>query len=131
MRDRSPEKEAYWRKVLHRQEESGQSVRRFCREEGISEASFYDAVGGKSRGEPPSLKNAFIWTASPVWVAQIAPLPTHSTSARVELNRMIQGATSQSDAGCDTCLDALSPIDCIPSYAAKRQRSVARGGNPW
>ncbi|QDU62694.1 hypothetical protein Pan216_35630 [Planctomycetes bacterium Pan216] len=38
---RSPEKEAYWRKVVHRQEESGQSVRRFCREEGISEASFY------------------------------------------------------------------------------------------
>ncbi|WP_145253546.1 IS66 family insertion sequence element accessory protein TnpA [Planctomycetes bacterium Pan216] len=41
MRVRCAEKEAYWRKVVHRQEESGQSVRRFCREEGISEASFY------------------------------------------------------------------------------------------
>ncbi|QDU62832.1 Transposase [Planctomycetes bacterium Pan216] len=41
MRVRCAEKEAYWRKVVRRQEESGRGVRRFCREEGISEASFY------------------------------------------------------------------------------------------
>ncbi|QDU64524.1 hypothetical protein Pan216_54140 [Planctomycetes bacterium Pan216] len=63
-----------------------------------------------------------------VWVAQIGPLPTLSTSARVESNKMIQGATSQSDAGCDTCLDALSPIDCIPSFLCREAAAVSSQG---
>jgi hypothetical protein len=37
----SAEKEAYWRSVLHRQKESGLSVRQFCREQQLSQASFY------------------------------------------------------------------------------------------
>jgi hypothetical protein len=37
----SAEKEAYWRSVVRRQERSGLSVRQFCREEQLSEASFY------------------------------------------------------------------------------------------
>jgi hypothetical protein len=37
----SAEKEAYWRSVLRRQERSGLSVRQFCREQRLSQASFY------------------------------------------------------------------------------------------
>lgn len=40
-RNRSVEKEAFWRGVLSRQRASGLSVRRFCLREEISEASFY------------------------------------------------------------------------------------------
>lgn len=38
---RSVEKEAFWRRVLDRQQASGLSVRRFCQGEGVSEGSFY------------------------------------------------------------------------------------------
>ena len=41
MSKRSEEKRAYWRDVLERQRESGLSVRQFCREHQISEASFH------------------------------------------------------------------------------------------
>lgn len=41
MSRRSPEKEAYWRKMLHRQRRSSLSVRQFCKDHGLSEASFF------------------------------------------------------------------------------------------
>jgi hypothetical protein len=37
----SPEKEVYWREMLRRQQRSGLSVRQFCSDEGLSEASFF------------------------------------------------------------------------------------------
>ena len=37
----SPEKEGYWRKMLRRQGRSGLSVRQFCKDGGLSEASFF------------------------------------------------------------------------------------------
>ena len=45
MSKRSEEKRAYWRSVLERQRESGLNVRRFCREERISEAELYRLKG--------------------------------------------------------------------------------------
>ena len=38
---RSVEKESYWRGQLERQSASGQSIRRWCRESGVSEPTFY------------------------------------------------------------------------------------------
>jgi len=38
---RSAEKEAFWRLVFEEHRVSGQSVRAFCKQESISEASFY------------------------------------------------------------------------------------------
>ena len=38
---RSPEKEAFWRLVFQEHQSSGQSVRSFCDQESLSEASFY------------------------------------------------------------------------------------------
>lgn len=38
---KSTSKERLWREILQRQADSGQSVRRFCASEGISEPSFY------------------------------------------------------------------------------------------
>ena len=40
-RRRSVEKEAYWRGQLERQSGSGLSIRRWCRESGVSEPTFY------------------------------------------------------------------------------------------
>lgn len=40
-RNRSVEKEAFWRDVLDRHRSSGLSVRRFCLRERVAEASFY------------------------------------------------------------------------------------------
>jgi len=37
----SPEKEAYWREMLSRQQRSGQSVHQFCKDQDLSEPSFY------------------------------------------------------------------------------------------
>jgi transposase-like protein len=38
---RSVEKEAYWRGQLERQSPSGLSIRRWCRENGVSEPAYY------------------------------------------------------------------------------------------
>jgi hypothetical protein len=38
---RDGKKERKWREVLGEQRQSGQSVREFCREQGLKEASFY------------------------------------------------------------------------------------------
>lgn len=37
----SEEKRAFWRMVIQMQEESGLSVRKFCEQEGVSQASFF------------------------------------------------------------------------------------------
>ena len=40
-RKRSVEKEAYWRRHVERQAESGSSIRRYCGQHGLTEQSFY------------------------------------------------------------------------------------------
>jgi hypothetical protein len=40
-RKKSTEKELRWRRIMKRQAGSGLSIRRFCMNEGISQASFY------------------------------------------------------------------------------------------
>ena len=41
MSKRSEQRRAYWREVLERQQKSGLSIRQFCREQQVSEASFH------------------------------------------------------------------------------------------
>jgi hypothetical protein len=60
MSKRSEEKRAYWRDVLERQRESGSSVRQFCREHRISEASFHSwkrKIAGHDRDDAASSEN--------------------------------------------------------------------------
>jgi hypothetical protein len=52
MSKQSEERRAYWRSVLERQRTSGLSVRQFCREERVSEASFHSwkrKIAGQDR----------------------------------------------------------------------------------
>lgn len=53
MSKRSEEKRAYWRGVLERQGASGLSVRQFCGEEKISEASFHSWKRKLLHGDRP------------------------------------------------------------------------------
>ncbi len=49
------EKQAYWRDIVRRQQESGQTVRGYCRDNNLSEPSFYSwrrELAG--RGQPTS-----------------------------------------------------------------------------
>ena len=41
MRKAQEERHRYWRKLIAQQEQSGQSVRAFCQQQGTSEPSFY------------------------------------------------------------------------------------------
>lgn len=53
----TPAKETWWREILGRQVASGLSVRAFCRQEGIGEASFYywrRAIRTRDAGPPPA-----------------------------------------------------------------------------
>jgi transposase-like protein len=57
MSKQSEEKRAYWRDVLERQRESGLSVRQFCREHQVSEASFHSwkrKIAGHDRDDAVS-----------------------------------------------------------------------------
>ena len=60
MSKQSEEKRAYWRGVLERQRESGLSVRQFCREQRVSEASFHSwkrKIAGHDRDDAASSEN--------------------------------------------------------------------------
>ena len=57
MARRSEEKREYWRGVLARQQESGLSIRQFCREQQVAEASFHSwkrKIVGHTRTEAAS-----------------------------------------------------------------------------
>ena len=66
-RQSSEEKRAFWRMVIQMQEESGLSVRKFCEQEGLGEASFFawrrkfrsgeveEADGGEKKGKSARL----------------------------------------------------------------------------
>ena len=76
MRRERKDRENYWRSVLDRQAESGQSVASFCRQESLSAASFYAwrrKLKGRDVADGPQLV--------PV---QIAPVPT-SAPVRIYL----------------------------------------------
>lgn len=63
---RDEKKELFWQRMLGQQARSGQSVRTWCRQQGLSEARFYwwrrklgkgEALGDQSRrGNPPNLR---------------------------------------------------------------------------
>jgi hypothetical protein len=41
MHQRRLDREQFWRKLIRRQQRSGQSIRAFCAEQGVSEPSFF------------------------------------------------------------------------------------------
>jgi hypothetical protein len=54
MSKRSEERRMYWRRMLERQAASGLSVRQFCREEQVSEASFHSWKRKLVHGDRPA-----------------------------------------------------------------------------
>jgi len=58
MSKRSEEKRTYWRGMLDRQAASGLSVRQFCREEQVSEASFHSWKRKLTLGDRPAKKSS-------------------------------------------------------------------------
>lgn len=90
MSRRSPEKEAYWRKMVRQQRRSGKTVRQFCKDHGLSEASFFSwqreiavrdrqAVGTTQDGTSSSRKKPA--APPPVNAAAFIPLRLSGASA--------------------------------------------------
>lgn len=79
-RRRSAERAAYWRGVISRQEASGQSIAAFCRDEGISQGSFFWWRRELARRQP----------ATP----QFVPLPIAATGASTDFEVRLPGGTS-------------------------------------
>jgi hypothetical protein len=71
IRRSDPQKQTYWEGVVRRWKESGQSVRGFCRAEGLGESSFhYWQVKLERRSAPPGAASSSRPRAS-----QVAPAP--------------------------------------------------------
>ena len=58
MSKRSEEKRTYWRGMLERRAASGLSVRQFCKEEQVSEASFHSWKRKLAHGDRPAKKSS-------------------------------------------------------------------------
>jgi len=58
MSKRSEEKRTYWRGMLERRAASGLSVRQFCKEEQVSEASFHGWKRKLAHGDRPAKKSS-------------------------------------------------------------------------
>lgn len=90
MSKRNPEKEAYWRKMVREQRRSGMTVRQFCKDHGLSEASFFSwqreigirdrqAAGTTENGSSSSRKKQAV--PPPVNPATFIPLRFSGVSA--------------------------------------------------
>ncbi len=90
MSRRSAEKEAYWRKMVRQQRRSGMTVRQFCQDHGVSEASFFSwqreiatrdqqAAGTAENGSSSSRKKGA--APPPVNAAAFIPLRLSGASA--------------------------------------------------
>ena len=90
MSRRSPEKEAYWRKMVREQRRSGMTVRQFCKDHGLSEASFFSwqrelalrdqqAAGTTENGSSSSRKKQAV--PPPMNAAAFIPLRLSGASA--------------------------------------------------
>ena len=90
MSRRSPEKEAYWRKMVREQRRSGITVRQFCKDHGVSEASFFSwqreiairdrqAAGTTANGSSSSRKKQAV--PPPVSTSSFIPLRLSGASA--------------------------------------------------
>jgi transposase-like protein len=56
-RRRDPQREQFWREILAAWQESGQSIRAFCADRGVSEASFFAwrrTLRQRDRQAPPA-----------------------------------------------------------------------------
>lgn len=89
---RDVEKERFWREVIRRQRRSGQSVRGFCRNEALSEPSFYAwrrelmQRTGKRRIERPHGQPTGRQTRRPAFVAvRLAAGVMPMTAGAIEL----------------------------------------------
>ena len=78
------EKAAHWRAVIRRQESSGQSVRTFCRSEGVKEPAFYHWRRELERreAESPAPKRQ---TAGETTFAPVQLLDDGNSAATIEI----------------------------------------------
>ena len=86
-------KEQQWNERLARFEEAGQTVARFCQQEGVSSASFYrwrKVLGGKQGQIPRAVRGSKSKaTFEPLqWTRTIAP--QHSTTIRFDAGVVIE-----------------------------------------
>jgi transposase-like protein len=76
IRHGDPERRRYWEEMVRRCRDSGQSVRAFCRAEGLRESAFYFwrrklTQGGRAKAESGSLPQApAVQSAKPVLARQ-------------------------------------------------------------
>jgi transposase-like protein len=96
----STERQRYWRELIGRQRSSGRSIAAFCRETGVSVASFYEWKR-KLRQQKPSARPSGKRTSfAPV---QIMPAQTASSmdlDGRVEVI-LPEGVVLRIAAGCE------------------------------
>jgi transposase-like protein len=88
-RERDLGKELYWRDVHRRQRQSGKSVSAFCREQGLSQPSFYAwqrtlAERDQQASSPPVTGRSHLPAFVPVCVTS-APLSSSSTASLLEV----------------------------------------------
>ena len=89
-RRRSGEKAAFWREAIARQATSGLSVRAFCRNESLSEPSFYSwrRVLVEREGDPgarPAASSRAKASAVPSFVSMMVEPPVGPTAIVLEL----------------------------------------------
>ena len=136
-----PQKQTYWEAVVRRWRESGQSVRAFCRVEGLRESAFYfwrrklTRRGQRTRGRgaaaangsQPQARSAMPALRSPRHGATPSFLPVHVVGPTSECPDMAeatrgveivlaQGRTVRVRAGFDrqTLADVLAVLEARP-----------------
>ncbi len=72
-RRRRAEREEHWRSVLHRQRKSGQSVRGFCQQHAICQATFYNWRRKLTPSEPGERSPSTATIESPSRTARPTP----------------------------------------------------------
>ncbi len=101
---RGEERRSYWQAAMELQQQSGLSIRRFCRQEGLAESAFYFWRRELQRGADSSLKSSTpkaSTSSSPNFVpVDIKPTSHQSTSSAPLVIELASGTRLNVAEGC-------------------------------
>jgi transposase-like protein len=104
IRHGDPQRRRYWEALMDRWKEGGQTVRAFCRTEGVRESAFFFWRRKLARGDRPPTANSSGAKASPVTPAVRAPkrpLPQHSPAPSFLPVRVVEPSLTKTACGVE------------------------------
>ena len=113
------ERRRHWEALMDRWREGGQTVRAFCRAEGVRESAFFFWRRKLARGDRPATANGSGAKASPATPAVRAPkrlLPQHSPAPSFLPVRVVEPSLTEAACGVEIIFAHGRAVRVLPGF---------------